>query len=132
LIEFSAFPVREKQGMLILMRSPQGRYLDMPIPQPVDDTVRMSVVMGCIFVQYISPVVTKISILVQANATIDPISLPEWLLNFGKKQIMHFLMDSLRSTIESFSGSEYETRVAQNSDFYEFIKNVLREQVHID
>lgn len=133
LLEFSAYPVAEKQGMLIIMRTPYDKYLNFELPPENLETVRMSIPIGCLFVQYISKDITKVSILVQANASLISYTLlPEWLLNFGKKQIMYFVMDSLRQTVLAFEGSEYENRVRDKADFYSFLQTVLIRDAAID
>lgn len=132
LLEFSAFPVPEDQSMLIIMRTPNDSYLNTLLPASQNGSIRMSIPIGCILVKYISPYLTKISILVQANASTIPTNLlPEWLLNFGKKQIMYFLMDSLRKTVLEFKGSEYESKLLSNPEFYGFLKKVLSTDVDI-
>ena len=132
-LEFSAYPVPEEQSLLIIMRSPKDSYLDFQLPEVTPDTERMSVSLGCLLVQYISPSLTKVTILVQANATVIRQSLlPDWLLNFGKKQMMYFLMDALRISVMSFTGSEYENRVQTRPEFYEFVTQVLRTDMEIN
>lgn len=132
-LEFSAYPVPESQGMLIIMRSPKSEFLHVQLPSVTLDVERMSVPLGCLLVQYINPVLTKVSILVQANATeIRQSMLPEWLVNFGKKQMMYFLMDSLRISVMNFPGSEYENRVTNNPGFYSFLRKVLENDVAIN
>jgi hypothetical protein len=132
LLEFSAYPVPEDQAILILMRSPGSKYLNTVLPETNNQIIRMIVPIGCISIQYVSPKLTKVSILVQANATvIQKDLLPDWLLNFGKKQMMYFLMDSLRHSVLNFYGSEYENRIQVNSDLYDLIKKVLSIDVNI-
>ena len=131
-LEFSGYPVPDDQAMLIVMRSPQQKYMGLQIPAAGEEVQRMSVPLGCIYVQYISPSVTKVCILVQANATcIQASILPDWLLNFGKKQMMYFLMDALRIAVTNFRGSEYENRVSNRTDYYDFLRRVLRFDVEI-
>jgi hypothetical protein len=92
----------------------------------------MTVPIGCLLIQYISPQLTKVSILVQANASIFQSDLlPEWLLNFGKKQIMYFVMDALRQNVINFNGSEYENRVRTDTNFYSFVRKVLSNDIDI-
>jgi hypothetical protein len=133
LLDFSAYPVAEEQAMLITMKTPAEEYLGNALPLPTADVVRMEVNVGCILVQWVAPSSTKVEILVQANAKIGsfPSLLPNWLVDFGKKQIMYFLMDSLKNTVKQFPGSEYENRVRQKSDFYDFIREVLKKVLGI-
>lgn len=133
-LEFSAYPIQEEQAMLILMRSPGVEYLGQEIPLPGQDVVRMEINIGCIFVQWIAPSTTKVEILVQANAGVGgiPSLLPNWLVDFGKKQIMYFLMDALRHNVAGFEGSEYQVRVRDKKEFYEFVAEVLKEQLGIN
>ena len=73
------------------MRSPKENYLGTDLPQIDNQTVRMTVPIGCLYIRYIFPKLTQVTILVKANASIIPSELlPDWLLNFGKKQIMYF------------------------------------------
>ena len=131
-LEFSGYPVVEDQAMLIIMRSPKSVYMDYILPENDPNIQRMSVPLGCLLVQYISPDLTKVSILVQANATcIQQSILPEWLLNFGKKQMMFFLMDALRINVMNFRGSEYENRVINKVEYYDFLRKVLQSDLVI-
>ena len=114
------------------MRSPKSVYMDYILPENDPNIQRMSVPLGCLLVQYISPDLTKVSILVQANATcIQQSILPEWLLNFGKKQMMFFLMDALRINVMNFRGSEYENRVINKVEYYDFLRKVLQSDLVI-
>ena len=132
LLEFSTYPVPEEQGVLLLMRSPKENYLGTDLPQIDNQTVRMTVPIGCLYIRYIFPKLTQVTILVKANASIIPSELlPDWLLNFGKKQIMYFLVDSLRHCVMNFYGSEYENRVKNKPEFYNFLKEFLIKDVHI-
>jgi len=126
LLDFAAYPVTEKQAMLILMKSPE-EYLGLDMPLPDANSVRMEVDIGGIFVQWMDVNITRVQILVKANAKIGnlPGLLPEWLVSFGKKQIMYFLMDSLRHVLLGFEGSEYETRVQEKKEFYGALRKVL-------
>jgi hypothetical protein len=130
-LEFSAYPVPEDQGILVIMRSPKTSYMELKLPESTSTIERMNVKLGCILIQYISPNLTKVSILVQANANYDQSILPNWLLTFGKKQMMYFLMDSLRIAVMNFRGSEYENRVNKKHEYYDFIRKVLRYDVEI-
>lgn len=131
-LEFSGYPVPEDQAMLIIMRSPQNSYMGMDLPESTDEVQRMNIPLGCVYVQFISPTITKVCILVQANAESGQNSiLPEWLLNFGKKQMMYFLMDALRLSVINFRGSEYENRVSNKTEFYDFLRRVLQCDVEI-
>jgi hypothetical protein len=123
-IDFSAYPICEEQSLMIIMRSPSISYLSLQIPQALEGVQRMVVPLGCILIKPILPSLTQVTIMAQANSNTDfkPTFLPEWLLEFGKKQMMYFLMDSLRMTVQNFEGSEYENRVANNSEFYSFLR----------
>jgi hypothetical protein len=132
ILEFSGYPVAEEQGIIIMMRSPKNKYMNQELPEIPEGSIRMSVPIGCLFVQYISSEYTKVSILVQANAcAIHSDLVPEWLLNFGQKQMMYFLMDSLRQNVVNFYGSEYENRVRADTGFYTFVRKVLSTDIDI-
>lgn len=126
-LDFSAYPVAEEQSIMILMRSPVDKYMNFDIPQPVENIHRMIVPMGCILVKSILPSLIEVTIMVQANSNVDysPSFLPEWLLEFGKKQMMYFLMDALRITVHNFGGSEYENRINQKTEFYNFLRGFI-------
>lgn len=126
-LDFSAYPVPEEQSIMILMRSPVEKYMGLDIPQTVPNIDRMIVPMGCLLIKSILPSLTEVTIMVQANSNVDysPSFLPEWLLEFGKKQMMYFLMDALRITVHNFSGSEYENRINQKAEFYNFLKQFI-------
>jgi hypothetical protein len=132
-IDFSAYPVLEEQAILIIMRSPDCKYLGVDIP-PADETIqRMVIPLGCILIKSILPSLTQVTIMAQANSNTDfkPTFLPEWLLEFGKKQMMYFLMDSLRITVDNFEGSEYQNRVNRD-EFYGFLKEFLKKYLDVD
>ena len=126
-IDFSAYPVAEEQSIMIIMRSPISKYMDLEIPDADLNIQRMIVPLGCILIKSILPGLTEVTIMVQANSNVDysPSFLPDWLLEFGKKQMMYFLMDALRITVHNFQGSEYENRVNQKAEFYDFLKQFL-------
>jgi len=56
--------------------------------------------------------------------------MPQWLINFGLKYIMYYLMVSLRNSLKQLSGSQYEQRLKQRSEYYKFIAKVI--QVNIN
>ncbi|CAG9311953.1 unnamed protein product [Blepharisma stoltei] len=127
-LEFSAYPVRSEQGVLIMMKTPEtSKYLGAEIPAAAEGLARMNIPIGGVFVQYISPILTKVVIVVQANGNIS--SVPDWLFNFGTKRIMYYLMDALRNQVLNFQGSIYERRVAEREEYYRFICQYIQHNI---
>mmetsp|Transcript_25239 Transcript_25239/g.24853 ORF Transcript_25239/g.24853 Transcript_25239/m.24853 type:complete len:194 (+) Transcript_25239:269-850(+) len=127
-LEFSTYPVKSEQGILIMMKTPENsKYLNIDIPGPLEGLVRMNIPIGGVFVQYISPMLTKVVIVVQANGNIS--SLPDWLFNFGTKRIMYYLMDALRNQVLNFQGSVYERRVTEREEYYRFLCQYIQQNI---
>ncbi|CAG9319875.1 unnamed protein product [Blepharisma stoltei] len=128
MLEFAAFPIVSEKAICIVMRSPKSdNYMNFDIPPPAEGKKRMFMNIGCLYAQVISPTQTKIIFIAQANANI--FLLPRWLINFGTKHIMYYLMDTLRNKILNFQGSIYEEKMNEKRDFYEFMHRIVEQKI---
>jgi len=129
MLEFVAIPVAAEKAACIVMRTPKSNsYMNSEIPPVADGKKRMTMNIGCLYAQSLSPTQSRIVFIAQVNPNIS--FLPGWLINFGTKHIMYYLMDTLRNKIMNFNGSIYETRVNERRGYYEFLERIIEAQYH--
>jgi hypothetical protein len=128
LIAFSAFPLLDRKALMITMRTPQegGLYYNREIPEAKNGEVRMKINLGCLYAESVGDGMCKIVFVVSADGNIVSIIqrfLPNWLVNYGTKTIMYYLMAKLRDKMEHVEGSVYEDRMRNRPGMYEMMKN---------
>jgi hypothetical protein len=126
-LEFYAVPMQN--CVMIAMKTPTSeKFLDENVPQPQPGETRIQVNLGCIFVEHISETESKLTIMMSANANvvIFPQSfLPQFLINFGTKHIMYYIMETVKEKIENLEGSIFADRIQSRSEYYDYIKQMM-------
>ena len=127
-LEFNAVPV--EKGVVITMKTPVGKYLQEDLPALERGATQMWVRVGCIHVEFVNENETRIIFLISADGNIVrniQRFLPNFLLNFGTKHIMFYMMEEFRNKIGALKGSIYEERIKQRHEYYEFLRRMMRD-----
>lgn len=53
-------------------------------------------------------------------------------MTYGAKHIMYYAMDELRKKIMAFEGSEYEQRIKEKPELFEYIRDSIQIAMKID
>ena len=114
------------------MKTPSNNeYLGQDIiPKPQRGETRMRVIIGCINVEYVNESESKLTFLTSADGNIVIFIqrfLPQFLINFGTKHIMYYIMQELRTKIAEVKGSVYEERMNQKPEYYDYIQKTISE-----
>ena len=129
MIEFTGHRLIQKQGIMISMISPsKNTYFNTPVPEPAHNETRMRMNLGCLYAEKITNNQCKIIFCVSADINIVILIqrfLPKFLINYGTKTIMYYLMEKLRNKIYSIPGSIYEERIFSKFEFYEKIRKMI-------
>jgi hypothetical protein len=105
--------IAEQNAILVVVRSVDGSYGDIQIPEPDPGTVRMDVKYAGFLFRAIDKSTTHVSVI---SCTDPKMSVPYFLQNYGLKKVAHRILLTVRKFASSVAGSEYEERM--NSDKY--------------
>jgi hypothetical protein len=130
IVEFNALPLPDRHACMVTMKTPSSEnYMNMKIPALNEGETRMWVRTGCLYIEYIDPVRTRVTYVVTCDLNIA--LLPMVLINFGTKHIMYYVMDKLREKVLGFNGSIYEQRVREKPEFYDFLRKSIFENLRL-
>jgi hypothetical protein len=89
--------------------------------------------MGGLYVEYLSETQTKLTIMTSCDANIvNSIQafLPNFIINFGTKHVLYYMMEEVRNKINNIKGSIFEDRMTTRKDFYDYLRRMIGIYVH--
>lgn len=126
-LEFYSVPMNK--ALMIINRSPvENNYLGRALPKVHRGETFMRVNLGCLLVEYLSENQTRLTIMnsCDANIVITTQSfLPNFIINFGTKHLLYYMMEEIRSKISNIQGSIYEERINTRKDFYDYLRRMI-------
>jgi hypothetical protein len=125
-VSVCGIPVPSEQSVLIVLRSHHApSYLGFHVPPPLKKEVRMDLSEGCVNITYLGPSRSRVTFIIRSDPHLT--LLPQSLINYGTKKVMHHLMAAIRQKVLNYAGSEYEARVKGNPAYYRAIAERIGE-----
>lgn len=118
-------PLVDSKGLVIIMKTLEESYLGIDIPATSPDSIKITVHLSCIYIQYSEENKCSITLIIRSDPKIPLI--PQWLINYGSKHVAHIFIQSLRENACNFSGSDFEERVKARPEFYDDIRKKLED-----
>ena len=118
-------PLIDSRGLVIMLKTVERNYLGTDIPGASEGSVKVDISLSCIYIQYPQENKCSISLIIRSDPKLSLI--PQWLINYGTKQVAHIFVKNLREYATKFAGSEFEDRVKARPEFYNDIRKKLED-----
>jgi hypothetical protein len=118
-------PLIDSRGLVIMLKTVESNYLGTDIPAASEGSVKVDISLSCIYIQYSQENKCSISLIIRSDPKLPLI--PQWLINYGTKQVTHIFLKNLREYATKFAGSEFEDRVKARPEFYNDIHKKLED-----
>jgi hypothetical protein len=118
-------PLIDSRGLVIMLKTVESNYLGTDIPAASEGSVKVDISLSCIYIQYSQENKCSISLIIRSDPKLPLI--PQWLINYGTKQVTHIFLKNLREYATKFAGSEFEDRVKARPEFYNDIRKKLED-----
>lgn len=118
-------PLIKSRALVLMLKTLDRSYLGIDIPAASEGSVKVDIFLSCIYIQYTQENKCALSLIIRSDPKISLI--PQWLINYGTKQVAHIFVQNLREYANKYAGSEFEERVKERPDFYADIRIKLQD-----